>query len=130
MTMRWPICCWLSNRVSLVKYGTLSSPGMGGTAGDEPVAMTKRRAVIFASPATTVLASMNLAPAWMTRTPSPVKRSMESLGSMAAITLLMWSCTPFGSTAGETGRMPKGADERMMCARRAAAIMAFEGTQP
>ena len=37
-------CSARSNTVSLVRYGTPSRPGIGGTAGREPVASTKRRA--------------------------------------------------------------------------------------
>ncbi len=43
--------------VSSVKYGTPRRPGMAGIIGDDPVAMTKRRALIVASPATTVRGS-------------------------------------------------------------------------
>ena len=35
-----------SNTVSLVRCGVSASPGIGGSAGDEPVAITKRRALI------------------------------------------------------------------------------------
>ena len=67
-----------------------SSPGIGGTAGDEPVAITKRRALIStSSPTTTVRLSLKRAVPSITRTPRPAKRSFESFGAIAAIT----SCT-------------------------------------
>ena len=51
-------------------------PGIGGTAGADPVAITKRRARISTSPAITVLRSLNFAWSWMTRTP----KAGEALG--------------------------------------------------
>ena len=44
----------LAKTVSLVRYGSRSSPGIGGTAGREPVAITNRRGRISTSPARTV----------------------------------------------------------------------------
>jgi len=76
-----------SKMVSLVKKGTSSRPGIGGIAGIEPVAMTNLRARTRTRPASTVNLSRKLALAWMTRTPSPVMRSMESFGAIAAMTL-------------------------------------------
>jgi hypothetical protein len=46
ITTRCVTAVLLSKIVSLVKYGASARPGIGGTAGEEPVAMTKRRAVI------------------------------------------------------------------------------------
>ena len=47
-----------SKIVSLVRNGVSASPGIGGIAGEEPVAMTKRRALISnLSPTATVAAS-------------------------------------------------------------------------
>ena len=70
-----------------MRYGVWSRPGIGGTAGDEPVAITKRRALISnASPTTTVVGSVKRASPSITRTPSPVKRSLESFGAIAAMT--------------------------------------------
>lgn len=67
-----------------------ASPGIGGTAGDEPVATTNRRALIStSSPTTTVRLSLKRAVPSITRTPRPPKRSFESIGAIAAIT----SCT-------------------------------------
>ena len=44
------------------KIRTLVEPGIGGSAGVDPVAITKRRARIsYSSPTTTVLRSLNLA---------------------------------------------------------------------
>ena len=64
------------------EIGDLVEPGIGGTAASEPVAMTKRRARISTRPASTVNLSRKLACAWITRTPSPVKRSTKSFGAM------------------------------------------------
>ena len=55
--------------------------------------MTKRRALMRCSPASTVSRLMNWAGALITLTPRPVKRSTESLGAMAAMTPCTWSCT-------------------------------------
>ena len=66
---------------------------MGGTAGEEPVAMTKRRALMRWSPASTVSRLMNWPAAWITLTPRPVNRSTELFGAMAAMTPWTWSCT-------------------------------------
>ena len=67
---------------------------------------------------------------WMTCTPRPVKRSTESLGAMAAMTLRTCACTAAWSIVGCNGAMPKALLVRMRCARRPAAISALEGTQP
>ena len=48
--------------------------------------MTNLRARTRTRPASTVNLSRKLALAWMTRTPSPVMRSIESFGAMAAMT--------------------------------------------
>ena len=70
--------------------GTASMPEIGGTAGCEPVAITKRRALISnltssSGPSTTVRPSRNRASPSMTRTRRPVKRSLESFGAIASI---------------------------------------------
>jgi len=105
-------------------------PSTGGITGRDPVAMTKRRARISNSPATTVLRSAKRASAWMTRTPSAVKRSTESFGAIVAITSWTCRCTLRKSTSGSTGAMPNFAASRIACACRPAAIKALEGTQP
>ena len=48
---------------------------MGGTIGLDPAAITKRRARILASPASTVRSSVKRACSVSTVTPSPSKRS-------------------------------------------------------
>src|SRR6266568_4419528 len=101
-----------SKMVSLVKYGTRSSPGIGGTAGEDPVASTKRRALISNSPTATVRLSLKRAAPTMTRTPSPLKRSTESLGAIAAMTRCTCSCTLPKSTCGRCAAMPNGAPRR------------------
>ena len=59
---------------------------MGGTIADDPVAITKRFAWITLPSASTVLGPVNLAAPRITLTPSPVNRSTESFGSIAAMT--------------------------------------------
>ena len=92
MTIRCSGRAARSNTVSLVRKGTPSPPcsgarpGIGGTAADEPVAITKRRALIVKPPASTSSGPVNLACSGITLTPRPVKRSTESFGSIAAIT--------------------------------------------
>ena len=62
---------------------------MAGIAGDEPVAITTRRALIsMSSPTATMSLSLKRASPSITRTPRPVKRSLESFGAIAAITPL------------------------------------------
>ena len=120
-----------SNTVSLVRYGTASSPGIGGSDGDDPVAITKRRAAISVpSPATTVSRSLKRAAAAITRTPRPVKRSLESFGAIAAITSCTCRWTLAKSMRTGPAAMPKASAPAMPWARLAAAISAFEGTQP
>ena len=107
------------------------SPGIGGSDGDEPVAITKRRALIsMPSPATTVARSLKRAAASITRTPRPVKRSLESFGAMAAITSCTCRRTLAKSTVAGPADTPNASASAMPCARLAAAISAFEGTQP
>src|SRR5262245_55195745 len=104
---------------------------MGGSAGEEPVAMTKRRALTsMASPTTTVSRSLNRAAPSITRTPSPVKRSFESFGAIAAITACTRSWTLPKSTSAAPAEMPKARARAMARAWLAAAISAFDGTQP
>jgi hypothetical protein len=90
MMMRWRGSSVLSNTVSLVKYGTRSSPGIGGTAALDPVAMTKRRARIRAPSTATSRGPTKRAVPLITLTPSPSNRSTESFGAIAAIT--SWTC--------------------------------------
>src|SRR5262245_36224126 len=103
---------------------------MLGISGDEPVAITKRRALMRYSPALTRLRSRKRAGAPITLTLRPVKRSAASLGAMAAITPRTWLLTAAWSMAGLTGAMPRGPAVRMAWARAAAASNAFDGTQP
>src|SRR5262245_23891850 len=104
---------------------------MGGSAGEEPVAMTKRRALTsMASPTTTVSRSLNRAAPSITRTPSPVKRSFESFGAIASITACTRSWTLPKSTSAVFAEMPKPPERAMARAWLAAAISAFDGTQP
>ena len=131
MTIRWSGHRVRSKIVSLVRCGVSGRPGIGGIAGEEPVAITKRRAAIsIPSPTATVRASLKRAAPSITRTPSPVKRSLESFGAIAAMTPWTWSRTLAKSTAGRCAITPNGAARRGASARRAAASSAFDGTQP
>ena len=117
--------------VSLVRYGVSARPGIGGIAGDEPVAMTKRRALISnASPTATVAASLNCAVPAITRTPRPVKRSVESFGAIAAITPRTCARTLAKSMVGGPHVTPKSAARVKAAACLAAASRDFDGTQP
>ena len=62
-------------------------PGIGGTKADEPVATTKRRAVNLRPAASISVGETNFAAASTTVQPSFWKRSTESCGAMAAMTL-------------------------------------------
>jgi hypothetical protein len=92
--------------------------------------MTKRRARISCSPATTDLALRKRASSSITWTPSAVKRSTESFGAIAAMTEWTWLCTASKSIFGVTSSMPKSAAWRMAWASLADAIIALDGTQP
>ena len=85
MISRWSGFSRRSKRVSLVSYGTLSSPGIGGTSGEEPVAMTIRRGLMIVSPAFTSLGERNSPYSRMTVTPSVSNRSWLSCGSIVAM---------------------------------------------
>ena len=61
-------------------------PGSAAPPAVEPVAMTKRRALISISPTTTVRAIVKRAAPSITCTPRPVNRSLESFGAIAAMT--------------------------------------------
>ena len=104
---------------------------MGGTAGEEPVAMQKRCARIACRRRRRCCLSAKRPAAWMTCTPSPVKRSTLSFGAMAAITDLhvvvdgaRVDLRVDGTDAERAPRCASGARGG------AAAISAFEGTQP
>ena len=77
-----------------------------------------------------VALSLKRASPSITRTPRPPKRSFESFGAIAAITLFTWSCTRAKSICGTAAAMPNASVPEKAYARRAAAISAFDGTQP
>ena len=74
------------NTVSLVRNGTSLNPGIGGTPGREPVAMTKFRAVSLRVPSVNVPGSVNCPEPNETSTPRLRKRSGLSFGSIEAMT--------------------------------------------
>ena len=102
---------------------------MDGIAGDEPVAITKHRACILMPSISTVVWSVKRPVPAMTRTPRPTKRCAESFGPTAAITFRTWRQVLAKSTFGwvSTPKMPAVA---LSLTRFAAAINAFDGTQP
>ena len=116
--------------VSLLCTLILSRPGIGGIAAREPVAMTIRRARTRADAEVTVRESAKLARSRITVTPKPSKRSWASFGAITAMTPLTCAFTASQSTCGSIAAMPKRAASRIACAACAAAISAFEGTQP
>ncbi len=104
---------------------------MGGTAGDEPVAITNRRALISnLSPTAIVAASLKRAAPSITCTPRPVKRSFESFGAIAAMTPRTCAFTLAKSISTRGIFKPKGVVRCDAAACLAAASNAFEGTQP
>ena len=103
----------------------------GGITGEEPVAMTKRRALMRLSPARTVSRLMNRAAAGITRTPRPVKRSTESFGAMAAITPWMCRARPCSVIdLGLLGTMPKAPAVRISVRPLRRRDERLGGTQP
>ena len=79
---------------------------------------------------TTVLRSLKRAAPAITRTPSPLKRSFESFGAIAAMTSCTCRCTLAKSTSAAPAETPKARASARAWARLPAAISAFEGTQP
>ncbi len=130
MTMRWRGQSARSNTVSLVRCGVSARPGIAGSAGDEPVAMTKRRAAMVNSPAVTVRASKNRAAPSMIRTPRPAKRCRVSLGATVSATSRRWAFTAAKSTPKRAALRPKCAALRMILARSAVTASAAAGTLP
>jgi hypothetical protein len=110
-------------------------PGIAGTAGSAPVAITMLRVVRRCVPpalsrTSTVHGSSSRAWPDTTSTPSAVYRSTLSWGSMREITSRTRDITRGKSTAGAVVEMPARAAPRTACARRAAWISALLGTQP
>ena len=105
-------------------------PGIAGSAGDEPVAMTKRRAAMVKSPAATVRASKNRAVPSMIRTPRPARRCRVSLGATVPATSRRWAFTAAKSTPKRAALSPKCAALRMILARSAVTASAAAGTLP
>ncbi len=119
-----------SNTVSLVRYGTSATPGIGGTAGREPVAITNVFAV-RRRPATSNAAGPVKRPSpKMTSTPRPRKRSGLSLGSISPITARTRVITRARSTCGSTGGSAQRSAWRIWCAMRADFSSDLDGTQP
>src|SRR5262249_42860371 len=120
-----------STRVWLGGEEPAQAPAMGEGDGDEPVAMTKRRAAIsIPSPTTTVLRSLKRAAPAITRTPRPLKRSFESFGAIAAMTSCTCWWTLPKSMSGTPAATPKARASTTARACLAAAISDLEGTQP
>ena len=107
-----------------------ANPAIAGIAGDEPVAMMKRRALMVTSSTAIVLASRKRAAPAMTRTPRPVKRSRESCGATASMAWCTWALTAAKSMPKRPLLTPKRAPLRKELARSAAAINAFDGKEP
>ena len=118
ITSRWSGLSRRSKIVSLVWTVTSAIPSMGGTSGDDPVAMTNRRAAITVSPACTSVGEMKRPYSWITRTPSPSNRSTLSWGAMVAMTSATWFLATLKATSCPA------------LARLPSASSALEGTQP
>ncbi len=82
-------------------------PGIGGTTGREPVAMTKRRARMANPPACTSSGEVKRAQARITRTPSPSNRSWLSMGAMVSMVRATWSLTAAEVDLGDDRRDPE-----------------------
>jgi hypothetical protein len=113
----------------LVWCGVSASPGIGGTKGREPVAMTKRRARMRWGPASTSVSETKRARSRITWTPRPSNRSWLSTGAIVSITASTWSLAAAKSGAGSWAATPK-APCPVACALWPAASNAFDGTQP
>ncbi len=112
-----------------------ASPGIGGTKGRAPAAITmflvvRTSRVPSSFAISTVQGSTMRAVPATTSTPSPAYRSTESCGSIAFTTERTRSITSAKSKSAEAERMPNSFD-RLTCERNLAERMsAFEGTQP
>ena len=120
-----------SKIVSLVRWGVACRPGIGGIAGEEPVAMTKRRALIsIPSPTATVCAVLEAGGAL----DHPHAEPGEALPGIVGRDRRD-DAADVVAHLGEVDRRAlrhdaegRGAARRL--GARAAAISAFEGTQP
>ena len=105
-------------------------PVIGGTKAVEPVAITILRALTARLALSTVSRLSNAACSRTTRTPRPSKRSWLSTGAIVAMVRATWAITSEKLTSTPEHFTPRAPAARMAEASAAAAIMAFEGTQP
>ena len=106
-------------------------PGMGGTNGFVPVAITKwapsRR---VPSSSSTACGLTNRARASKTSTPRPSNRSTESLGAMRARRSRMCSKTRWNRNRGSIASSPWASASRMLWISFEVETSALEGTHP
>ena len=107
-----------------------ANPGIGGTVGAAPVARTACRNEMLSSPTVAVRPLVNTASPCRTVTPSASMAAGESIGAISWIALRTWSITLAKSTVTSPMSMPRRWAARAEAAASAAAIRAFEGTQP
>src|SRR4029077_19934768 len=110
------------------RCGVPESFGSPGSPGEEPVAMTKRRAAMVQSPAATLRASKNRAAPSMTRTPRPARRSRAWRGAAAAATSRKCAFTAAKSTPKRAALRPNCAAWRMIWACSAVTASAAAAT--
>ena len=106
-------------------------PGIGGTAGREPVAMTNVFAVSRRPSTSNASGATNRPSPKMTSTPRPRKRSGLSNGSISAMTLAhALHDRARGRVADRTAPSPSARALRISKAIRADLMSVFDGTQP
>ena len=120
---------------SEVRYRILSRPGIGGTKGAAPAAMTiervvRRRVVPSSRRISTSQGDTIFASPMMHSTPICVKRSTESCGSMVFTTRWTRSMTSAKSNSATALLSPYSFARRIWASTRAVLISALEGTQP
>ena len=103
---------------------------MGGAVARAPVAMTARVKVSRRPSISSVARPVKRPSPRKTSTPSRVKRSAPSCGAIPARRRRIRSITAAKSTSTPDTPTPKAGVSRAVAAMRAAAIIAFDGTQP
>ena len=110
--MRWAGFRDTSRAAATSRVSIASSPSWDGGDGTAPVAITKLRALIVASPATTVLRSTKRPSPRTTVTPKASSRSAETFAATASVTARTCSLTLAGLTWSGAPVTPKAGPRR------------------
>ncbi len=120
-----------SKTVSCVWKPAASRPGIGGTTGRAPVAITMRFDRRRPTPSTSIVSGpTKRASPNCTSTPIARKRSGSSWCATVSLAAFTRERTLSSAWVGSRGSRPSRSAERIAWATRDAAISAFDGTQP